>query len=664
LPLGDPAKDTAVSITVDAVLAENKVTGTFTGSVVDSKVKGDLSGSIRSLFASFGGRDFYPSPEHPVGFRGDGNGYFPGATPVTEWQEGTLAVQKAPAGSRAKDVTYVADEKGGKNIVWKTEMPAWVNSEPIVVGDRIFTCGEPNLLICADANTGKVLWSHRMSVFQAMGLNAETTERCQTLADIYQVTFDAAKYHMLELSKSKDWKTGGETATAMAEKVIPRISEELKKIDPTFSYDAAIKTVIDGYTEFAKLLATNTIPLKNTGIEDKALGVKLSALNGLLKNRIATFAKIKADELAMESPWGNIIGWQMSVPVSDGQYVYASFGQGATACYDLTGNLIWARYMPLFKNKGGTATAMNTVQSPVLADGVLVDMHGGTRDLVGLDAKTGKELWRAPTKGDFAFGIDRGGYFVGSHKVIALPDPDGKPVNILVTSLCNIIRIKDGKVLGVIPYDAGPASGGPSMINSGDIVVKGMVGDAQNKPFVAYKIAFDGPDKVVGKEVWRLPKTSEGYNGLVATPSYFILLSKETIVDPQDGKVITAMDRNLGGHSNLLIGKHYFWDLQTKDWPDGRTAGNVTTRIGVADMSDPKKPRKLPINYIGGKNMPRCIEYERYAPELLAIDGFWGGWAGRPSGSTCADTVIFPTGNRIFIRTTADLYCIGDPSVP
>ena len=199
LPLGDPAKDTAVSITVDAVLAENKVTGTFTGSVVDSKVKGDLSGSIRSLFASFGGRDFYPSPEHPVGFRGDGNGYFPGATPVTEWQEGTLAVQKAPAGSRAKDVTYVADEKGGKNIVWKTEMPAWVNSEPIVVGDRIFTCGEPNLLICADANTGKVLWSHRMSVFQAMGLNAETTERCQTLADIYQVTFDAAKYHMLSL---------------------------------------------------------------------------------------------------------------------------------------------------------------------------------------------------------------------------------------------------------------------------------------------------------------------------------------------------------------------------------------------------------------------------------------------------------------------------------
>ena len=41
-----------------------------------------------------GHKDFYPSPQHPVGFRGDGNGYFPGATPVTEWSEGTVATKK------------------------------------------------------------------------------------------------------------------------------------------------------------------------------------------------------------------------------------------------------------------------------------------------------------------------------------------------------------------------------------------------------------------------------------------------------------------------------------------------------------------------------------------------------------------------------------------
>ncbi len=35
--------------------------------------------------APLGSPDFYPSPEHPVGWRGDGSGRFPGATPPTKW---------------------------------------------------------------------------------------------------------------------------------------------------------------------------------------------------------------------------------------------------------------------------------------------------------------------------------------------------------------------------------------------------------------------------------------------------------------------------------------------------------------------------------------------------------------------------------------------------
>src|SRR5438046_2339291 len=34
---------------------------------------------------ALGSADFHPSPEHPFGWRGDGTGRFPGATPVTEW---------------------------------------------------------------------------------------------------------------------------------------------------------------------------------------------------------------------------------------------------------------------------------------------------------------------------------------------------------------------------------------------------------------------------------------------------------------------------------------------------------------------------------------------------------------------------------------------------
>ena len=81
-----------------------------------------------------GHRDFYPSSERPVGLRGDGSGAWPGATPVTEW-----------------------NASNGKNIAWKTAMPGPSFSQPIVVGDKVFTLADPNWLICLSAVDGKIL---------------------------------------------------------------------------------------------------------------------------------------------------------------------------------------------------------------------------------------------------------------------------------------------------------------------------------------------------------------------------------------------------------------------------------------------------------------------------------------------------------------------------
>ena len=39
--------------------------------------------------APLGSPEFYPSPAHPVGWRGDGTGHFPGATPPTTWSRAT-----------------------------------------------------------------------------------------------------------------------------------------------------------------------------------------------------------------------------------------------------------------------------------------------------------------------------------------------------------------------------------------------------------------------------------------------------------------------------------------------------------------------------------------------------------------------------------------------
>jgi len=82
-----------------------------------------------------GSSDFVPSPEHPVGFRGDGTGRFPGATPPMTW-----------------NVTK------GAGVKWHTPLPGDSASSVIVVGKKIFAVGSPHNVYCLDADTGAVLW--------------------------------------------------------------------------------------------------------------------------------------------------------------------------------------------------------------------------------------------------------------------------------------------------------------------------------------------------------------------------------------------------------------------------------------------------------------------------------------------------------------------------
>lgn len=68
-----------------------------------------------------------------VGWRGDGTGVFPDAKPPRSW------------------------EAMSPNVVWKTEVGESYSS-PVVVGDRVLVTAEPDLLLCLDRKSGKVLW--------------------------------------------------------------------------------------------------------------------------------------------------------------------------------------------------------------------------------------------------------------------------------------------------------------------------------------------------------------------------------------------------------------------------------------------------------------------------------------------------------------------------
>ncbi|MHC4216771.1 MAG: outer membrane protein assembly factor BamB family protein, partial [Planctomycetota bacterium] len=79
-------------------------------------------------------------------------------------------------------------------------------------------------------------------------------------------------------------------------------------------------------------------------------------------------------------------------PVTDGKYVWASFGSRGTHCYDVNGNLKWSRDLGKMK----TRNAFGEGASPALAGDALIVLMDQEDDsfIYALDKKTGKTIWK------------------------------------------------------------------------------------------------------------------------------------------------------------------------------------------------------------------------------------------------------------------------------
>ena len=89
-------------------------------------------------FASADGPAATAEAGKTIGWRGDGTGVYPNATPPTEW--------------------YKKENGESKNILWETKLPCYSWATPIIVGDRVIVRSEPYDLICLNKLTGKILW--------------------------------------------------------------------------------------------------------------------------------------------------------------------------------------------------------------------------------------------------------------------------------------------------------------------------------------------------------------------------------------------------------------------------------------------------------------------------------------------------------------------------
>jgi outer membrane protein assembly factor BamB len=277
----------------------------------------------------------------PIGWRTDSSGKYPKADPPLEW---------SPT----------------KNVVWRTPMPGYGVSHPVLLGRRLFICSEPATLLCLDRDDGKILWQ-KTSSYSELEIAPEVRERLKT-----------------ELA---------ETA-------------ELNK------KQSAVQKELD--TLYRNLVKDKT-PKEEIEKQLKPFRKKIDDLN---KEK----QKLTVAVLYTQPGTHSWAGYSAPTPLTDGKEVFVAFGNGLVACYDLDGNRKWLK---LIEHSNG---AFAHSGSPILSGGRLV-IH--FTDLVGLDPKTGDEVWRLklPTAH-------------GTSLATRIGDTD-----VVLTPKGALVRAEDGKLL-------------------------------------------------------------------------------------------------------------------------------------------------------------------------------------------------------------------------
>ena len=121
----------------------------LTGSLLLSAAMAGETGPSTGAVAKdvpFGHKDFYPSPQRPVGWRGDGTGISPGAKPPTQWNGPGPRDAASGRGKGAKvEVPLVWHGSEMKNVLWQVPMPHQSFASPIVVKGKVITESDANL---------------------------------------------------------------------------------------------------------------------------------------------------------------------------------------------------------------------------------------------------------------------------------------------------------------------------------------------------------------------------------------------------------------------------------------------------------------------------------------------------------------------------------------
>lgn len=228
---------------------------------------------------------------------------------------------------RYPDANPVTIWSAESNIIWATELPERGNATPVIVGDRIFITAEPYTLICLSLSDGAILW-------QATHDFTDVAPP-EDLADMAQ---KQAEYDDLLRQMGLNGRERGQVRKKLQD-------------DPN---NEDLKAQMQRLNEAAKALQQQMAPY--------------------------------LDIWYVRPVTHTTNGYSSSTPVSDGEHVWAVFGNGIACCYDLQGNRVWARSVGKPRNAWGHSA------SPVLVDGKII-MH--VLAMQALEPLSGQVIWEA-----------------------------------------------------------------------------------------------------------------------------------------------------------------------------------------------------------------------------------------------------------------------------
>jgi len=507
------------------------------------------------------------------GWRGNWRGVFSDEEPVTAW-------------------SY----RRGINVLWRTRlMPG--ESTPVVAAGRVFVMMEPNILVCVDADSGRIKWDRECSVLE---WNSPEVQRKA------HVMYDALRQKWLRLA-ALGGRTADEIVTALARRDNLGEDEALERLQ-----------------------------VLNTAIQD-------------LRTKWWNFVVRNGKLPTSSEPGKHRMPFSFPTPVTDGKLVWAKTGAGVTTCFDVKGRQRWTAKMP------STSSSVGVITSPLLVGdrrdevrklvmhlvtGKNIRMAGGFPDeqrLLALNAETGKTVWwsepvfnTVPASSPLAMTLTNGDeemdvIVTGGGYAASQSGTYWRDARVPFLAGGSVVRADDGKIL---IKNLGVSSGWASPVADGDTVYH------FDWQCTATRLIMVDRDTVGAKRLWTrrghsLCSSVAKYDGIIYAQGGGGGFGWYHLFDAATGKRIRHQ-ANVGTHmlgnwayipTTIAGGKVFVTDV---DWSVGVVNG-VPSRIKNFVMQPGPMGRVIARN---------TLEYPMTAPPIF-------------------------DGGRIYIRSGRSLTCIG-----